>query len=221
MRGSGYRSLGQYVHQRAKFVAIGQTVAEIWRFFAFSKRRRSYFNNRPTMGRPFSSKLPLPVGGSRPPWFLGPSGVDNPNCISIGLSVFAELTTVTDRQTDRQTTLLGCNNRPLLADAATRPTTESTKYLEVTNDFRLIRRDQIHQRNQQNVQYIIGVIKKNFIHMSMHTLYITGKTSHRLMQVMFGAHITWAIGLYRRYWNVQKRTTKLLIKLKHLPCTKN
>ena len=39
--------------------------------------------------------------------FLGSTGVLNPNSISIGSAVFAGLTTVTDRQTDRQTTLLG------------------------------------------------------------------------------------------------------------------
>jgi len=50
------------------------------------------------------------IGGSGPPcntWFLGPTQVLNPNAISIGAAVFAGLTSVTDRQTDRQTTLLG------------------------------------------------------------------------------------------------------------------
>jgi len=40
-------------------------------------------------------------------WFSGPIGVLNPNGISIGEAVFVGLTSVTDRQTDRQTTLLG------------------------------------------------------------------------------------------------------------------
>jgi len=40
-------------------------------------------------------------------WFPGPTRVLNPNGISIGAAVFAGLTSVTDRQTDRQTTLLG------------------------------------------------------------------------------------------------------------------
>jgi len=40
-------------------------------------------------------------------WFPGPFPVLNPYGISIGLAVFAELTSVTDRQTERQTTLLG------------------------------------------------------------------------------------------------------------------
>jgi len=38
--------------------------------------------------------------------FLEPTIVHNSNGISIGRAVFAGLTTVTDRQTDRQTTLL-------------------------------------------------------------------------------------------------------------------
>ena len=39
-------------------------------------------------------KLPLPPGGSGPPsnmWFSGPNRVQNPNGISIGSAVFAEL----------------------------------------------------------------------------------------------------------------------------------
>ena len=39
-------------------------------------------------------------------WFLGPTRVHNPDGISIGSAVFAGLTIVTDRPTDRQTTLL-------------------------------------------------------------------------------------------------------------------
>jgi len=48
--------------------------------------------------------------GSGPPsntWFLGPTRVLNPNGISIGAALFAGFTSVTDRQTDRQTTQLG------------------------------------------------------------------------------------------------------------------
>ena len=40
-------------------------------------------------------------------WSLGPSQVLNPDGISIGSAIFAGLSSVTDRQTDRQTTLLG------------------------------------------------------------------------------------------------------------------
>jgi len=50
------------------------------------------------------------MGESEPPsntWFSGPTRVLNPNGISIGSAVLAGLTSVTDRQTDRQTTLLG------------------------------------------------------------------------------------------------------------------
>jgi len=50
------------------------------------------------------------MGGSRPPsntWFPGPTQVLNPNGSLIGAAAFARLTSVTDRQTDRQTTLLG------------------------------------------------------------------------------------------------------------------
>ena len=59
------------------------------------------------MGRLFSPKnLPLPMGGSGPPsniWFPGPTQVLNPKGSSIGAAVFAGLSSVTDRPTDRQT----------------------------------------------------------------------------------------------------------------------
>jgi len=64
-----------------------------------------------TMGRPFSPQKFAPSHGvSGPPsntWFPEPTQVLNPNGSSIGAAVFAGLTSVTDRQTDRQTTLLG------------------------------------------------------------------------------------------------------------------
>ena len=73
------------------------------RFCADDRRVSLYF----TMGRPF---LPLKIapshGGSGPPsntWFPGPTRVLNPNGISIASGVFAGLTSVTDRHTDRQT----------------------------------------------------------------------------------------------------------------------
>jgi len=50
------------------------------------------------------SILSLPMGGSGPlsnTWFPGPTQVLNPNSILIGSVVFAELTSVTDWQTDR------------------------------------------------------------------------------------------------------------------------
>jgi len=52
----------------------------------------------------------FPWGGSGPPsntWFTGPTQMLNPNGSSIGAAIFAGLTSVTDWQTDRQTTLLG------------------------------------------------------------------------------------------------------------------
>ena len=55
---------------------------------------------------PFSLKIAPFHGGSGLPsktWFLGPTGVLNSNGISIGSAIFANLSSVTDRQT----TLLG------------------------------------------------------------------------------------------------------------------
>jgi len=46
-------------------------------------------------GRPFPSKLPLIVGGiwtTSNSWFLGPVRVHNPNCVTIGTAVFAQVT---------------------------------------------------------------------------------------------------------------------------------
>jgi len=62
------------------------------------------------MGRPFFLKVPPSHRGCGPQsntWFPGPTRVLNPNGISIGSAVVAGLTSVTDRQTDRQTTILG------------------------------------------------------------------------------------------------------------------
>jgi len=48
--------------------------------------------------------------------------VSVPNGITVGSVAFAGLTVVTDRQTDRQTTLYSvCSNRPQPADVAMRP----------------------------------------------------------------------------------------------------
>jgi len=55
-------------------------------------------------GPPLPPKIARSHGGSEPPcntWFLGPTRVLNPNGISIGSAVFAGLTTVKDRPTDR------------------------------------------------------------------------------------------------------------------------
>ena len=66
-----------------------------------------------TISRPlFPLKLPL-SRGSGLSWFLGPTWVHNPNCVSIGSADFAGLTIVTDRSTDRSRYSV-CNNRPHL-----------------------------------------------------------------------------------------------------------
>jgi len=47
-------------------------------------------------GHPFPPELPLPMGGNWTPsntWFLGSIQSYNPNCISIGSAVFAQMTT--------------------------------------------------------------------------------------------------------------------------------
>jgi len=62
------------------------------------------------MGPPLSPlKIDASHGGSEPYLIMvsWPTRAHSPNDISIGSAVFAGLTTVTDRQTDRQTTLLG------------------------------------------------------------------------------------------------------------------
>ena len=62
------------------------------------------------------SKLSLSMGGSGLPFnsrFLGPTRVLNLNGISIGAAVFAGLTSVTDRQTDRRRYSVD-NSRPHL-----------------------------------------------------------------------------------------------------------
>jgi len=53
-------------------------------------------------------KLPLPLGGSKPSsnkWFLGFTWVRNPNGISIGSAVLAQLIVVSSRQTDHATSI--------------------------------------------------------------------------------------------------------------------
>jgi len=80
------------------------------------------------MGRPFPHKIAHSHGGSGPPtntWFLGPTWVHNSNSISIGSAVFAGLTIVTDRPTDRPRYSV-CNNRPHLRSTAMRPNMHQT-----------------------------------------------------------------------------------------------
>jgi len=70
---------------------------------------------RECRGNPFPSKLPLTMESSGPHPIHGSLSpqANNPHGISISLSVFAGLSTVTDRQTDRQTYSV-CNNKPHL-----------------------------------------------------------------------------------------------------------
>ena len=83
------------------------------RFRTGDRRVSLYF----TMGCAFPpSKLPLPMEESGPPsatWFLWLTRVLDPNGISIGEAVFAELTSVTDSPTDRPRYSVG-NSRPHL-----------------------------------------------------------------------------------------------------------
>jgi len=71
-----------------------------------------------TMGRPFSPlKMLLPMEDMNLhliQWFFELFRAHNPNGISIGSAIFTGLTTVSHRQTDRQTILqyTVCNNRP-------------------------------------------------------------------------------------------------------------
>jgi len=82
------------------------------------RRRRTWMvvsvlYNGPTLSH---LKIAPSLGGSGRPsntWFLGPIRVHNPNDISFGSSIVAQLTTVTDRQTDRPCYSV-CNNRPHL-----------------------------------------------------------------------------------------------------------
>jgi len=86
---------------------------------------------------PLSPKIAPFHGGSGPPsstWFLGPTRVLNQNDISISSAVFAGLTSVTHRQTDRQTDRprfsVG-NNRPHLCvrSTAMRPNNNNNLYI--------------------------------------------------------------------------------------------
>jgi len=87
---------------------------------ALARGRQSlYF----TMGRPFPIKI-APIWTPSNAWFLGPTRVRNPNGISIGSAVFAKLTIVTDKLTDRPTDrphYCVCNNRPHLRSNSMRP----------------------------------------------------------------------------------------------------
>jgi len=82
------------------------------RFCATHGRESLYF----TLGRPFPLSIASSHWGSGPrsnTWFPGPTQVHIPNDISIGSAVFARLTIVADRQTNRPRYSV-CNNRPRL-----------------------------------------------------------------------------------------------------------
>ena len=80
-------------------ISIGSAV------FTQLTAERPILYNRPLLS---PQNCPFVCGISAPSntWFLGPTRVHIPNGISIGSTVFAGLTIVTARLTDRQTTLL-------------------------------------------------------------------------------------------------------------------
>jgi len=84
------------------------------------------------MGRPFPHKIAHSHGGSGPPsstWFIGPTCMSpQPNSISIGSAVFAGLTIVTKRPTDRPHYSF-CNDRPHLRSTAMRPNKASKGFV--------------------------------------------------------------------------------------------
>ena len=75
------------------------------------------------MGRPPPQNFPFSWGIWTPPntWFLRSTQVLNPNGILIGWAIFAGLTTLTDRQTDRPRYSVGNNMPHLCNSTAIRP----------------------------------------------------------------------------------------------------
>ena len=98
--GSGPHLIHDFLGQSELTV---QTASRSFIRFRTGDRRVSVYV---TIGRPFPhGRIWTPCNA----WFLGPTRVLNPNGISIGASIFEGITSVTDRQTDRQTiTLLRC-----------------------------------------------------------------------------------------------------------------
>ena len=95
------------------------------RFCAAHGRESVYF----TKGRTFPLKIAHSHGRIWTPsntWFLGPTRVYNPNGVSIGSIVYAGVTIVTDRPTDRPRYSV-CNNRPRLRSTAMRPNNNNNK----------------------------------------------------------------------------------------------
>jgi len=67
-------------------------------------------------------------------WFLGLIWISIPNGISIGLTVFAQHTRVTDRQTNHATCDI-CSNRPNLCEYAMRPNNLLDMQYRDTRDY--------------------------------------------------------------------------------------
>jgi len=97
--------------------------------------------------------------------------------------------------------------------------TESTKDLGVTFDYRLTFREHIHQKVNKAYS-ILGLIKRNFIHMSSN-IFIQLYTSLVRPHLDYASSVwcPYKIGDIEDIEKVQKRATKLVIELKHLPYT--
>jgi len=95
---------------RSRQSVVGH-IGATWRIrlnLCFFRPTRSHNPNGKSIGSAIlhsslSQNCPFPWGNWTPSntWFPGPTRVLNPNHISIGAAVFAELTSVTDRQIDR------------------------------------------------------------------------------------------------------------------------
>jgi len=100
---------------------------------------------------------------------------------------------------------------------------DSIKDLGVIFDSRLNFRN--HMQNKINKAYsMIGIIKRNFINMDMHTFALLYKSSVRTVHTLnmlcqYGAPIKKET--LKRLKKIQKRTTKLIISLKKSYHTKN
>jgi len=91
-------------------------------------------------------ELPLPLGDLDPSntWFLGPTRVSLSNAISIGSAVFAGLTNVTNKHTDRPTDTQTdrprysvCSNRSLSPAVAAMRLYSSNVYLQAVAFLKL------------------------------------------------------------------------------------
>ena len=73
-------------------------------------------------------KMPIsrPREGSGPLWFLGPQAVHSFNGISIGSSVLVQTTLVTNRYTDKETTLYSGVKAAFMLHVAMLPNNKTT-----------------------------------------------------------------------------------------------